>query len=73
VIEWAAVTASGVLHVTYSRDDDGWIANGHFIGISYSHDPVANAGSVRDPGGTAMVTGGGSDTQPHSRATPAVR
>jgi tetratricopeptide (TPR) repeat protein len=63
----------GVLHVTYSRDDDGWIANRHFIGMGYSHDPVANAGSLRDLGGSAMVTGGGSDTIRHGRASPAIK
>jgi predicted negative regulator of RcsB-dependent stress response len=62
-----------VLHVTYSRDDEGWSPHRHFIGMGYSHDPVASPGSLRDLGGSAMVTGGGSDTQPHGRAAPAVK
>src|SRR5262249_567712 len=53
-----------VLHVPYSRGDDGWSPHRHFIGMGYSHDPVASPGSLRDLGGSAMVTGGGSDTQP---------
>jgi tetratricopeptide (TPR) repeat protein len=63
----------GVVHVTYLRDGDGWIANRHFIGMGYSHDPIANPGGLRDLGGSAMVTGGGSETQPHGRAAPAVK
>ena len=62
-----------VLHVTYSRDGDDWTPHRHFIGMSYSHDPIANPGSLRDLGGSAMVTGGGGDTQPHGRAAPAVK
>jgi hypothetical protein len=64
---------SVVLHVTYSRDDNRWTPHRHFVGMSYSHDPIANPGSLRDLGGSAMVTGGGSETQPHGRASPAVK
>ena len=63
----------GVLHVTYARTDTGWTADRHFIGTGYSHDPVASPGSLRDLGGNAMVTGGGTDTKLHGRASPAVR
>jgi predicted negative regulator of RcsB-dependent stress response len=63
----------GVLHVTYSRDDDGWTPDDHFHGMSYSHDPIANPGSLRDLGGSAMVTGGGTGLQPHGRSSPAVK
>jgi predicted negative regulator of RcsB-dependent stress response len=62
-----------VLHVTYSRDDDDWTPHRHFHGTGYSHDPIGNPGSLRDLGRRAMVTGGGADTQPHGRATPAVK
>lgn len=62
-----------VLHVTYARTDTGWTANRHFIGTSYSHDPIASPGSLRDLGSNAMVTGGGTETQPHGRAAPAVK
>jgi tetratricopeptide (TPR) repeat protein len=64
---------SGVLHVTYSRDTDGWTPHRHFVGMGYGHDPIANPGSLRDLGGSAMLTGGGTDTQPHGRASPAVK
>jgi hypothetical protein len=62
-----------MLHVTYSRDDDGWTPHRHFIGMSYGHDPIANPGSLRDLGGSALVTGGGSETQPHGRSSSAVK
>ncbi len=61
------------LHVTYSRDNDGWTPHRHFVGTGYSHDPIANPGGLRDLGGRAMVTGGGTDTQPRGRASPAVK
>jgi predicted negative regulator of RcsB-dependent stress response len=64
---------SRVLHVTYSRDDDGWTPHRHVIGMSYGYDPIVNPGSLRDLGGSAMVTGGGADTEPHGRASPAVK
>ncbi len=40
--------------------------------MSYGHDPIAHPGSLRDLGGSALVTGGGTDTQPRGRASPAV-
>jgi hypothetical protein len=65
---------SMVLHVTYSRHDDGWTANSRYIvGMGYDHDPIANPGSLRELDGSAMVTGGGMETQPHGRASPAVK
>jgi len=63
-----------VLHVTYSREDDGWTANSRYIiGMNYDHDPIANPASLRELDGSAMVTGGGSETQLHGRASPAVK
>jgi tetratricopeptide (TPR) repeat protein len=64
---------SGVQHVTYSRDDDGWTPHRYVIGMSDGYDPIANPGSLRDLGGSAMVTGGGTETQLHGRASPAVK
>ncbi|HKD88555.1 MAG TPA: hypothetical protein VKB62_08505 [Streptosporangiaceae bacterium] len=63
----------GVLHATYSRTDTGWTADRYFIGTGYSHDPIANPGSLRELDGSAMVTGGGTDTSRHGRASPAVK
>jgi hypothetical protein len=64
---------SGVLHVTYSRDGDGWTPHSHVIGMSDGYDPIANPGSLRDLGGSDMVTGGGTETERHGRASPAVK
>jgi hypothetical protein len=63
----------GVLHVTYARTDAAWTANRHLIGTEYSRDPIARPGSLRDLGGNAMVTGGGTETLLHGRASPAVK
>ena len=41
--------------------------------MSDGYDPIANPGSLRDLGGSAMVTGGGTETEPHGRASPAVK
>jgi tetratricopeptide (TPR) repeat protein len=57
----------------YSRDDDGWTPHRYVIGMSDGYDPIANPGSLRDLGGSAMVTGGGTETQLHGRASPAVK
>jgi tetratricopeptide (TPR) repeat protein len=64
---------SAVLHATYTRTDTGWTADRYVIGGGYSYDPIANPGSLRDLDGSAMVTGGGSDTDLHGRASPAVQ
>ncbi|HEY2077679.1 MAG TPA: hypothetical protein VGH53_15200, partial [Streptosporangiaceae bacterium] len=44
---------SAVLHASYTRTDTGWSADPYFIGGGYSHDPIANPGSLRDLGGSA--------------------
>ncbi len=65
---------SSVLHVTYSRDDEGWTTAGRYaVGMGYDHDPIASPGTLRDVGGSAMVMGGGTETQRHGRASPAVK
>lgn len=58
----------GVLHVTYTPTDTSWTADRHFMGTSFSHDPIARPGSQRDLGGRAMVTGGGTNTITHGLA-----
>lgn len=42
----------------FSRDGDSWIRRRHRAAMSGSHDPIAKPGSLRDPGGQAIVTGG---------------
>jgi tetratricopeptide (TPR) repeat protein len=46
------------LQLAYTRDADGWTARRHFVGSSFSHDPIAKPGSSRDLDGRPMVIGG---------------
>ena len=62
-----------LLHVTYTRTDDGWTADSHFIGMSCGLDPIANPGGPRELIGRAMVPGGSADTMLDGRASPAVK
>jgi hypothetical protein len=51
------------VRVTYSRAEDGtWKPPAHtaIFGGGFSHDPIADPGSQRDLGGSAMVCGGSS-------------
>lgn len=45
---------------TFYRDDDGWAAHQWWGGTGWSHDPVADPGSLRDLDGQAIAGGSGS-------------
>jgi tetratricopeptide (TPR) repeat protein len=57
----------------FAREGDSWSPPSHCHGMGWSHDPIADPGSLRDLGGQALVTGGGSDTVLHGRVTPEVK
>ena len=69
---------------TFSREGERWNPHRHWHGTGWSHDPIASPDDLRDLGGRALVTGGGSgstETPPpgwpaaviHGRISPAVK
>jgi hypothetical protein len=56
----AAAVNPGVTLGTFYRDGDGWVAHNWWSGTGWSHDPVADPGSLRDLGGPAIAGGSGS-------------
>jgi hypothetical protein len=48
-----------VITGTYVRAGQGWSASRTWAGAGWSHDPIGKPGSLRDLGGSAMVTSGG--------------
>ena len=57
---------------TFTRDGDLWSADRHWLGVGWSHDPIASPRGLRDLGGRAMVGGGGSFTDRPASGHPAV-
>jgi hypothetical protein len=55
-VMWCPRTAMG----TFTLAGDVWNADRHWGGTGWSHDPIADPHGVRDLGGRAMASGGGS-------------
>lgn len=56
----AATVHPGVTLGTFYRHGGGWIAHNWWGGTGWSHDPVADPGSLRDLDGRAIAGGSGS-------------
>jgi hypothetical protein len=60
--------------LTFTRDGDTWTPPPpHFHSSSWSHDPLARPDSLRDLGGSPMVSGSGTKTMMHGRVIPGAR
>src|SRR5262245_29257445 len=55
--EWEPVA----IMARFNLDDGHWTANRHWPFTGFSHDPIADPGSPRDPGGRAIVVTGRTD------------
>jgi len=56
----AVTVMPGVTLGTFYRDGGGWVAHNWWSGTGWSHDPVADPGSLRDLDGRAIAGGSGS-------------
>jgi TolA-binding protein len=60
--------------LTFRRDGDTWTPPPpRFISTGWHHDPLARPGSLRDLGGSPMVSGSGTKTMMHGRVIPGAR
>jgi hypothetical protein len=56
---------------TFSRDQDRWEPDSHWVGTGGHHDPIANPGDLREMDGQAMTTSGGSHNDTPAPGHPA--